>query len=59
MDPKDLKITALLESIGRISSDAESRVAELRVDITRLTEENRELREMSATLDQSPTEIDS
>lgn len=39
MDDKDLKITALLERMGEMTAAHEDRVANLRVEITRLTQQ--------------------
>lgn len=48
MDSKDLKIQALLEKIQKISSDAADTEADLRVAVTRLNEQNGELRDALA-----------
>lgn len=61
MDEKDLKITALKQRIGEITSDYEDRIADLRVNITyqqqqleQLQRQNQELESQLSDLDPAP-----
>lgn len=44
MDPKDLKIAALLERIASLASQYEDQDADRRVEITILSQENQQLK---------------
>lgn len=45
MDRKDLKIQALLERVSNLTAEAENKVADLRVDLTMVSQERDELRQ--------------
>lgn len=54
MDSKDLKIQALLERMGQDKAEYESRIADLRVEVTLKEEELNSLRNRVADFETSP-----
>jgi uncharacterized protein YeeX (DUF496 family) len=55
-DRKDLKIQALLEKIGSLTTQYENQVAEMRVDLTLLSNDRDQLREQLNKMSQ-PTDV--
>jgi uncharacterized protein YeeX (DUF496 family) len=55
-DRKDLKIQALLEKIGSLTTQYENQVAEMRVDLTLLSNDRDQLREQLDKMSQ-PTDV--
>lgn len=51
MDRKDLKIQALLEKISTLTTQKENEIADLRVELTVVSEEKRELESRFAELE--------
>lgn len=56
MDKNELKITALRQALGERMAEYEDRVADLRVEITLLTEQNTKLQEALQNAASQPLE---
>jgi hypothetical protein len=57
LNENELRVQALLESLGELTQKYEQRVANLRIEITMLQKENRDLMAVSESKDQEILEL--